>query len=119
DEPGPAHEDLQRSDAGVREEYVAWKGLLFGPGRERRPEAPGQAHLFDAEPVTIPPPEPAGSDPGEPVPAKHREGHGRRPIGDHLPRRDVLHDVPEDQRTCSCGRARTKIGEDGTEHLDY
>src|SRR5262249_1365334 len=41
------------------------------------------------------------------------------PLGDHLPRRDVLHDVPEDQRTCRCGRAKTKIGEDVTEQLDY
>jgi transposase len=31
----------------------------------------------------------------------------------------VLHDVPEEQRTCRCGRARIRIGEDVTEQLDY
>jgi transposase len=31
----------------------------------------------------------------------------------------VLHDVPEEDRTCTCGRAKTKIGEDVTEQLDY
>jgi transposase len=31
----------------------------------------------------------------------------------------VLHDVPEEDRTCNCGRAKTKIGEDVTEQLDY
>jgi transposase len=31
----------------------------------------------------------------------------------------VLHDVAEEQRTCGCGRAKTKIGEDVTEQLDY
>src|SRR6516165_7251920 len=112
-------EELQRSYACLKEEYLALKRLLFGPRRERLPEAPGQGHLFDAEPTTSVPPEPPASDPSEPAPAKHRKGHGRRPIGDHLPRRDVLHDVPEDQRTCSCGRGKTKIGEDVTEQLDY
>ena len=112
-------EELQRSYACLKEEYLALKRLLFGPRRERLPEDPGQGHLFDTEPMTSVPPEPAASDPGDPAPAKHRKGHGRRPIGDHLPRRDVLHDVPEEDRTCSCGRAKTKIGEDVTEQLDY
>jgi transposase len=112
-------EELQRSYACLKEEYLALKRLLFGPRRERLPEDPGQGHLFDTEPMTSVPPEPAASDPGDPAPAKHRKGHGRRPIGDHLPRRDVLHDVPEEDRTCNCGRAKTKIGEDVTEQLDY
>jgi transposase len=112
-------EELQRSYACLKEEYLALKRLLFGPRRERLPEDPGQGHLLDTEPMTSVPPEPAASDPGDPAPAKHRKGHGRRPIGDHLPRRDVLHDVPEEDRTCNCGRAKTKIGEDVTEQLDY
>jgi hypothetical protein len=86
------------------------KRLPFGPRRERLSEAPGQGHLFDAAPAASASPEATADDPSEPVPAKHRKGHGRRPIGDQLPRRDVFHDVPEDQRTCSCGRAKTKIG---------
>jgi hypothetical protein len=31
----------------------------------------------------------------------------------------VLHDVPEEDRRCTCGRAKTKIGEDVTEQLEY
>jgi transposase len=119
DETCATTEELQRSYACLKEEYLALKRLLFGPRRERLPEAPGQGHLFDTEPLTSVPPVPAASDPSDPAPAKHRKGHGRRPIGDHLPRRDVLHDVPEEQRTCSCGRAKAKIGEDVTEQLDY
>src|SRR5215469_12740589 len=117
DETCATTEELQRSYACLKEEYLALKRLLFGPRRERLPEDPGQGHLFDTGPRTSVPPESAASAPI--APAKHRKGHGRRPIGDHLPRRDVLHDVPEDQRTCSCGRARTRIGEDVTEQLDY
>jgi transposase len=119
DETRATTEELQRSYACLKGEYLALKRLLFGPRRERLPEAPGQGHLFDAEPLTSTPAEPAASDPSDPASAKHRKGHGRRPVGDHLPRRDVLHDVPEEQRTCRCGRAQTKIGEDVTEQLDY
>ena len=119
DETCATTEELQRSYACLNEEYVALKRLLFGPRRERLPEAPGQGHLFDTPPAASMPPEPTASVPSDPEPAKHRKGHGRRPIGDHLPRRDVLHDVPEEDRACSCGRARTRIGEDVTEQLDY
>src|SRR5215472_18421992 len=100
-------EELQRSFACLKEECLALKRLLFGPRRERLPEAPGQGHLFDTAPAASMPPEPTASDPSDTTPAKHRKGHGRRPLGDHLPRRDVLHDVSQDQRTCLCGRART------------
>src|SRR3954465_4529491 len=119
DETCATTEELQRSYACLKEEYMALKRLLFGPRRERLTEAPGQGHLFDTEPMASFPPESAGSEPSDPAPAKHSKGHGRRPIGDHLPRRDVLHDVPEEGRTCACGRAKTKIGEDVTEQLDY
>jgi hypothetical protein len=95
DETCATTEELQRSYACLKEEYLALKRLLFGPRRERLPEAPGQGHLFDTKPIASTPPEPAASDPSESAPAKRRKGHGRRPLADHLPRRDVLHDVPE------------------------
>src|SRR5262245_34279081 len=119
DETCATTEELQRSYACLKEEYLALKRLLFGPRRERLPEAPGQGHLFDTEPITSVPPEPPASDPSESAPARRRKGHGRRPIADHLPRRAVLHDVPEEDRACTCGRAKAKIGEDVTEKLDY
>src|SRR3954451_3221640 len=97
DETCATTEELQRSYVCLKEEYLALKRLLFGPRRERLPEAPGQGRLFDTGPMTSSPPEPAAGDPSDPASAKHSKGHGRRPIGDHLPRRDVLHDVPEEQ----------------------
>src|SRR5512142_1491576 len=59
-------EELQRSYACLKEEYLALKRLLFGPRRERLPEAPGQGHLFDAVPVASASPEPTADDPSEP-----------------------------------------------------
>src|SRR3954462_13669499 len=85
DETCATTEELQRSYACLKEEYLALKRLLFGPRRGRLPEAPGKGHLFDTEPMASTPPEPDASDPSDPAPAKLRKGHGRRPIGDHLP----------------------------------
>ena len=43
----------------------------------------------------------------------------RRPLPDHLPRQDILHEPP-DACTCSaCGAGMSKLGEDVTEVLDY
>ena len=43
----------------------------------------------------------------------------RRPLPDHLPRQDILHE-PADACTCSaCGAGMSKLGEDVTEVLDY
>src|SRR6478752_5070767 len=47
DETCATTEELQRSYACLKEEYMALKRLLFGPRRERLPEAAGQGHLFD------------------------------------------------------------------------
>jgi transposase len=118
DETCATAEELQRALACLKEEYLALKRLMFGPRRERLTEDPNQQHLFDTEALTSPPaPEPASED--APHSQKRRKGHGRRPISDHLPRRDVLHDVPEEERTCGCGREKAKIGEDTAEQLDY
>ena len=111
---------LQRSFACLKEEYLALKRLLFGPRRERLPEAPGQQHLFDADPPSSVPEGPADPEPAEGSPPhRRRKGHGRREIPDHLPRQEVRHDVAPHERVCSCGREKAQIGEDVTEQLDY
>src|SRR6478735_3154413 len=78
DETCATTEELQRSYACLKEEYLALKRLLFGPRRERLAEAPGQGHLFATESMASTPPDPDASDPSDPAPAKHLKGHGRR-----------------------------------------
>src|SRR5262249_18396222 len=113
-------EELQRSYACLKEEYLALKRLLFGPRRERLPEAPGQQHLFDADTPQSVPEEPADQERDDGSPTHHRRrGHGRREIPDHLPRQEVRHDITPDERVCSCGREKAQIGADVTEQLDY
>jgi transposase len=120
DETCATNGELKRSYDCLKEEYLALKRLFFGPRRERLPEAPGQQHLFDNDVPPPPPVESADSAPDGELPAgTRRKGHGRRPIPDHLPRTEVVHDVSPDDRVCDCGCEKVRIGEDVTEQLDY
>jgi transposase len=113
------NDELQRSYACPKEEYLALKRLFFGPRRERLPEAAGQLHLFDAAAPSLPD-ESAAAAPDEELPSpKRRKGHGRQRIPDNLPRTEVPHDVPPEERICDCGREKARIGEDVTEQLEY
>jgi transposase len=49
-----------------------------------------------------------------------RKAHGRRRIPKDLPRVRVVHDLPEDEKTCPCcGKERSVIGEETSEQLDF
>lgn len=43
---------------------------------------------------------------------------GRKPLPDSLPRVTIVHDVPEEQKHCGCGAAKSQIGEEVSEQLD-
>jgi transposase len=46
--------------------------------------------------------------------------HGRRKLPDHLPRIEIVHDLTDEQRKCPCcGEARTCIGSEISEQLEY
>ena len=53
------------------------------------------------------------------IPAHTRAKRGRKPLPDHLPRIEIIHDLPEDQRVCACGTCLKRIGEEVSEKLDY
>jgi transposase len=51
--------------------------------------------------------------------AASKPARGKRaPLAAGLPRVDVVHDVPEAQRTCACGTPMVLIGQDISEQLD-
>src|SRR3954465_2446915 len=55
------------------------------------------------------------------APARARNKPTRKPLPDHLPRQEVVHQPAADGAcTCpACGRGMSKLGEDVTEVLDY
>jgi len=66
---------------------------------------------------------PTESSPPEPVESSSKSnsiGHGRRQLPASLERRQVVIDIPEDQKPCPCCCAmREPMGEDVSEKLDY
>jgi transposase len=53
------------------------------------------------------------------IPEHTRKKQGRKPLPADLPRVDVVHDIPEEEKQCDCGAALSCIGEDVCEKLDY
>ena len=48
-----------------------------------------------------------------------RKKAGRKPLSDKIPRVEVLHDLKEGEKTCSCGHELRHIGDDSHEELKY
>ena len=91
---------------------------LYGKKSERRPlpEIPGQISYLedlDEEPATELPVEEVT------VPGHTRKKAGRKPLPAELPRVDVVHDIPQDQKQCGCGSELSRIGEETSEQLNY
>ena len=66
--------------------------------------------------------DPCNDDDGESPSStkKKRKGHGRRPLPDDLPRRQVIHELSDDERLCPCcGKLRKEIGSDVSEQLEF
>ena len=48
-----------------------------------------------------------------------RKKRGRKPLPEHLPRVEIIHDIDESERMCACGHPMSRIGQDECEKLDY
>jgi transposase len=84
--------------------------LSLLPEGESRPEVA----------TTLAPPatEPLESD--EPAPRTKRKGHGRKPLPADLPRTDVVHAVPAEERVCEvCSAEKKCIGHEVSEVLNF
>ena len=46
-----------------------------------------------------------------------RERPGRKPIASHIPRVEILHDIPEEDKACACGHELVRIGEETSERM--
>jgi len=53
------------------------------------------------------------------IPAHSRGKRGRKPLPEHLPRVDVIHDLADDEKMCACGHVMSRIGQEQCEKLDY
>ena len=53
------------------------------------------------------------------IPSHSRRKRGRKPLPEHLPRVDVIHDLNDDEKMCACGHVMSRIGQEQCEKLDY
>ena len=123
-----AHEYIIR----MLEQAILARQRMFGASSE---QLSAQSRLFDeAEALALlstdaqdtapipaevlaPSPELGTSKPAVKSVVKPARGK-RAPLPAELVRLDVLHDVPESERTCPCGTAMVEIGQDISEQLD-
>lgn len=104
---------LQQQADQLREMVNILKAKQYGPTSEK---AVDQYPLFDEAEV-----ETRAEGPSETVavPGHTRQKRGRKPLPAALPREEIVHDLPEDQKVCAVdGAALERIGEEVTEQLD-
>jgi len=111
--------DQRQHIAQLEERNRLLQAILYGSKSEKRP-VPGeqdQHHLFDEAERTAEAAEPTSFEQVF-VPAHARGRGGRKPIPADLPRVEVLHDIPEADKTCACGHALARFGEEVSEKID-
>jgi hypothetical protein len=119
-----AHEHF----ASLYEQIALMRLRQFGPSSEAMP---GQARLFDeAEALAAQPCDGTAGDaagdedpPQDPTTihaqAQNKPARGKRaPLPAELARVEIVHEVPEAERTCPCGTPMVVIGEEVSEQLD-
>ena len=99
------------------EQIILMRRRMFGASSE----SAGQFHLFDeaevlaatsTETQDVAPLPPQTQDP-------QKKARGKRgPLPPELERVEIIHDVPEAERTCPCGTPMVLIGQDISEQLD-
>lgn len=103
--------------ARLEEENRLLRHALYSPKSEKMPVVhSSQLPLFD---MPENPPEEDDEESDEVVVHEHtRRKKGRQCIPDNLPRVEVLHDLPEEEKICGCGCRLSRIGEEVSEKLD-
>jgi len=101
----------------LKEQISLLKAKIFGRRTEKydlEQLLPGQSFLPGLESdgwVAV-------TEPETVVVEKHtRKKTGRKPLPDNLPREEVIHDIPEEEKVCACGCRLTRIGEEVSEQL--
>ncbi len=112
----------QRLEAEHKAAIDAILRRYYGPRSERFD--PAQLLLFGLKVDEMPIDEQSvAEETGEELATRRvakRHKHGRRPLPDHLPRIEIVHDLKDSEKPCPCcGELRHRIGEEVSEQLEY
>ncbi len=109
--------DLIDENHILKEQVKSFQDMIFGRKSEKTPKDDGQMSLFD-----MPEPELPILEEGEEevtIGEHTRKKRGRKPLPADLPRKEVIHELSEDERRCNCGCLKERIGQEESEQLDY
>ncbi|HNV19636.1 MAG TPA: IS66 family transposase [Rectinema sp.] len=115
------HQILEEQHQTLEEKHQTLVRKFFGKRSEKlTPEDELQGRLFnEAEDGLCIDEDKEKSVPMTEVKAHKRKKRGRKPIPDDLPREEVIHDIPEEEKLCRCcGGLRPVIGTEESEELD-
>ena len=103
----------------LEDELRLLRHKIFGRRSERfSVEDLRQSSLFDEAEYTIEEQTRKLSEPAVEVSAYRRVKRGRKPLPADLPREEVVHDIPEEEKICTCGALLVRIGEETSEKLE-
>jgi len=111
--------DQQQQIAQLEQRIRLLNLIIYGSRSEKKPHT-GQSQqfsLFDEAEQTVEEQKPQTFEEAC-APVHTRGKRGRRPIPADLPRVEVVHDLPETEKTCPCGALLVRIGEEVSEKLD-
>ena len=112
----------ERENTILRQKLDVLCHKLFGKKSEGVSDAQLRLAFAQLAEELKPRDEPTEMDTGERPGKQHRvppRPTGRRPLPASLPRQRVEIDVPDADKVCACGTAKTRIGETVSEKLDY
>lgn len=112
--------DAQAQELRTLREYIRLlKHQRFGRKSEQANDA--QIWLFNEAEATVPEADPEEeADDSVFVEAHTRKKRGRKPLPDWIPRVEILHDLPDEEKVCGeDGTALERIGEEVSEQLEF
>jgi len=103
------------------EQYIRLlKNEIFGSKSEKRPRPDDkQVPLFDEFETIVDETAEAKEEEKVAVPAHSRAKRGRKPLPADLPREDIVHDISDAEKNCTCGARCECIGQEVSEKLVY
>jgi transposase len=103
----------------LEDELRLLRHKIFGRRSERfSVEDLRQSSLFDEAEYGVEEQVRQLSEPAVEVSAYRRVKRGRKPLPADLPREEVVHDIPEEEKICACGASLVRIGEETNEKLE-
>jgi transposase len=103
----------------IKERYDLLIYKQYMRSAEQIPSDDNQQLLFSPETEPIETSEQYVEEEKTEVRTYSRKKPGRKPIDSRIPREIVIVDIPENEKTCTCGCKLTKIGEEISEKLEF